>query len=349
MVNVSLQPKHGRFEDLVLDTKDGVLVATDRSWSIDDLRLGFQFSCEIAWEIKNGKRGRILRDPVYTGMTPQFWRSCDAVCGREDWKLWGLSTCGKGDPMQIMHVAWHRRRAFATSSSEAGLMDGKALLDLCGDAREAGVARSSFARMGQARVCAISGRRARAAMEQTSELDHRVAHGKRVAEAQTSVLDLEGVVRCIRDADARAPRARDGRISGFAGAGERRPIYHAAKSTREATAQTRADLLAPAMDRVADRLPLGRVLETTLASACVATTTAARDRATRRSRAFASGPSRHRRPRAARSGTTCIAMSKLAIADRAERAVRFAKLGRDPQPIDAGSYDIVLEPARLPS
>jgi TldD protein len=105
MVNVSLQPRQGRFEDLVADTKDGVLVATDRSWSIDDLRLGFQFSCEIAWEIKNGKRGRILRDPVYTGMTPSFWRSCDAVCGQEDWKLWGLSTCGKGDPMQIMHVA----------------------------------------------------------------------------------------------------------------------------------------------------------------------------------------------------------------------------------------------------
>lgn len=105
MVNVSLQPKSGRFEDLIADTKDGILVATDRSWSIDDLRLGFQFSCEIAWEIKNGKRTRILRDPVYTGMTPKFWRSCDAVCGKEDWKLWGLSTCGKGDPMQIMHVA----------------------------------------------------------------------------------------------------------------------------------------------------------------------------------------------------------------------------------------------------
>ena len=57
------------------------LVATDKSWSIDDLRLNFQFSCEIAWEIKRGKRTRILRDPFYTGITPHFWRSCDAVCG----------------------------------------------------------------------------------------------------------------------------------------------------------------------------------------------------------------------------------------------------------------------------
>jgi len=105
MVNVSIEPKTGRFDDLIADTKDGILVATDRSWSIDDLRLGFQFSCEIAWEIKNGKRTRILRDPVYTGTTPAFWRSCDAICGREDWNLWGLATCGKGDPMQLMQVA----------------------------------------------------------------------------------------------------------------------------------------------------------------------------------------------------------------------------------------------------
>lgn len=105
MVNVSILPKKGSLDELIADTKDGILVATDRSWSIDDLRLGFQFSCEIAWEIKNGKKTRMFRDPVYTATTPAFWRSCDAVCGPEDWKLWGLSTCGKGDPMQIMHVA----------------------------------------------------------------------------------------------------------------------------------------------------------------------------------------------------------------------------------------------------
>jgi TldD protein len=104
MVNVSLEPGRGSLEDLVADTKDGVLVATDRSWSIDDLRLNFHFACEIAWEIKNGKRTRILRDPLYTGITPRFWGSCDAVCGPEEWKLWGIATCGKGDPMQTMPV-----------------------------------------------------------------------------------------------------------------------------------------------------------------------------------------------------------------------------------------------------
>jgi TldD protein len=105
MVNVSLEPgSAGTLEDLVADTDDGVLVATDRSWSIDDLRLNFQFSCEIAWEIKHGKRMRIFRDPFYTGITPRFWGACDAICSPSDWRLWGIATCGKGDPMQSMHV-----------------------------------------------------------------------------------------------------------------------------------------------------------------------------------------------------------------------------------------------------
>jgi TldD protein len=105
MVNVSLEPgSAGTLEDLVASTDDGLLVATDKSWSIDDLRLNFQFSCEIAWEIRHGKRTRILRDPFYTGITPRFWGSCDAICDARDWRLWGVTTCGKGDPMQLMHV-----------------------------------------------------------------------------------------------------------------------------------------------------------------------------------------------------------------------------------------------------
>jgi TldD protein len=104
MVNVSIEPRTGTLDELIADTKDGVFMAIDKSWSIDDLRLNFQFSCEIAWEIKNGKRTRMLRDPRYTGLTHEFWRSCDAVCGASEWQLFGVSTCGKGDPMQIMQV-----------------------------------------------------------------------------------------------------------------------------------------------------------------------------------------------------------------------------------------------------
>lgn len=105
MINVSLQPKSGTLDELIADTKDGLLLDTNQSWSIDDLRLNFQFSCEVAWEIKHGKRTRLLRDARYTGVTPEFWRSCDAICGSEESRIWGLMLCGKGDPMQTMQVA----------------------------------------------------------------------------------------------------------------------------------------------------------------------------------------------------------------------------------------------------
>jgi TldD protein len=107
MINVNLEPGEDdlRLDDLVADTSDGILVATNKSWSIDDLRLNFQFGCEIAWEIKHGKRVRMLKNPVYTGITPQFWNSCDAICGRSEWRIWGLPNCGKGEPPQTMHVA----------------------------------------------------------------------------------------------------------------------------------------------------------------------------------------------------------------------------------------------------
>lgn len=100
MNNVSLQPKKGRLEDLIADTKRGIYMETNRSWSIDQLRYNFQFGCELAWEIKDGKKVRMLKNPTYQGMTPEFWNSCDAVCGPEEWILWGTPNCGKGQPGQ---------------------------------------------------------------------------------------------------------------------------------------------------------------------------------------------------------------------------------------------------------
>jgi TldD protein len=106
MVNVSLEPAPGgpSLEELVADTDDGVLFGSNRSWSIDDLRLNFQFGCEIAWEVKRGRRTRVLRNPVYTGSTPRFWSGCDTVGGPDAFRMWGFLSCGKGDPMQLMAV-----------------------------------------------------------------------------------------------------------------------------------------------------------------------------------------------------------------------------------------------------
>lgn len=104
MTNVNLLPGRGTAEDIIADTKDGVYVDSNKSWSIDQRRLNFQFGCEVAWEIKNGKRTRMLKNPVYTGITPEFWGSCDAVAGQDDWHIWGIPSCGKGEPGQAAHV-----------------------------------------------------------------------------------------------------------------------------------------------------------------------------------------------------------------------------------------------------
>jgi TldD protein len=105
MTNINLEPGSTPLADMIADTRRGIFVETNKSWSIDDLRLNFQFGCEVAYEIENGRLGRLLRNPLYTGSTPEFWRSCDAVGDRASWQIWGLPNCGKGDPMQSMRVA----------------------------------------------------------------------------------------------------------------------------------------------------------------------------------------------------------------------------------------------------
>jgi TldD protein len=102
MTNISLNPGKWGFEDLIADTDDGILMETNRSWSIDDRRYQFQFSTELGWEIKGGKKTRMLKNPSYSGITTEFWNSCDAICSRNHWTLWGTPNCGKGQPMQTM-------------------------------------------------------------------------------------------------------------------------------------------------------------------------------------------------------------------------------------------------------
>jgi len=100
MTNVSLLPGEQTLDE-VFDT-DGIYMETNRSWSIDDKRYNFQFGCEIAWEIKGGRRVRMLKNPSYSGISTEFWNACDAIAGREHWTLWGVPNCGKGQPEQVM-------------------------------------------------------------------------------------------------------------------------------------------------------------------------------------------------------------------------------------------------------
>lgn len=104
MTNINLEPGEHTFERLIGEVEDGVYMQTNKSWSIDDKRLNFQFGCEIAWEIKNGRLGRMLKNPTYTGITPEFWANCDAIGDPSQWQIWGTPNCGKGQPGQTAHV-----------------------------------------------------------------------------------------------------------------------------------------------------------------------------------------------------------------------------------------------------
>jgi len=100
MTNVSLLPGPHTL-DQVFDT-DGIYMETNRSWSIDDKRYQFQFGCEIGWEVRGGRKVRMLKNPTYSGITTGFWNSCAAIANREHWTLWGVPNCGKGQPEQVM-------------------------------------------------------------------------------------------------------------------------------------------------------------------------------------------------------------------------------------------------------
>ncbi len=104
MTNINLLPGTWDVDALVADTDDGIWMETNRSWSIDDRRLNFQFGTEMAWEIKGGKKTRMLKNAIYSGMTPQFWGSCDAVGNEKSWIVWGTPNCGKGQPPQVAHT-----------------------------------------------------------------------------------------------------------------------------------------------------------------------------------------------------------------------------------------------------
>ncbi len=106
MTNVSIEPGDaGTLADLLADTGDGLYLDTNRSWSIDDRRLHFQFATEVAREIRGGELGRLLRNASYAGVTPRFWSGLDAVCSAGEWRLWGVGNCGKGEPGQVMRVS----------------------------------------------------------------------------------------------------------------------------------------------------------------------------------------------------------------------------------------------------
>jgi len=105
MTSINLEPGDKTFDELIKGIDHGILMGTNKSWSIDQNRLNFQFGTEIGWEIKNGKIQEMVKNPTYTGITYEFWRKCDGIASKDFWHVWGVPNCGKGEPMQVMQVS----------------------------------------------------------------------------------------------------------------------------------------------------------------------------------------------------------------------------------------------------
>jgi TldD protein len=104
MTNVSLEPGETDLEEMIASTDDGIFMDMNRSLSIDDQRLSFSFGCEIGWEIKRGRLGRLLKDCSFRGITPRFWAKCDVVANQSSYRLYGIPSCNKGEPLQVAHI-----------------------------------------------------------------------------------------------------------------------------------------------------------------------------------------------------------------------------------------------------
>ncbi|MFS4459577.1 TldD/PmbA family protein [Bdellovibrio sp. HCB2-146] len=102
MANINLEPGKSRLEEMIASTERGIFMQANKSWSIDDYRNKFQFGCEYAQLIENGKLTKVLKNPNYRGTTVKFWNSLKAVS--EARQTWGSPYCGKGEPNQVIRV-----------------------------------------------------------------------------------------------------------------------------------------------------------------------------------------------------------------------------------------------------
>jgi predicted Zn-dependent protease len=104
MANLNVEPGQSSFEDIVAGVEHGILMTTNCSWSIDDSRNKFQFGCEKAQIIENGKLGAIVKNANYRGVSATFWRSLSAVGDASTVEVLGTPFCGKGEPNQVIRV-----------------------------------------------------------------------------------------------------------------------------------------------------------------------------------------------------------------------------------------------------
>ncbi|MFP6871820.1 MAG: metallopeptidase TldD-related protein, partial [Nitrospinota bacterium] len=104
MGNINIDPGDSSFDEIISSVERGIFMKTNRSWSIDDSRLKFQFGCEWARLIENGNWAGVVKNPNYRGVTPEFWQSLKMVGDADTFEVLGTPNCGKGEPNQMIRV-----------------------------------------------------------------------------------------------------------------------------------------------------------------------------------------------------------------------------------------------------
>ena len=104
MANLNVEPGDSSFDDIISNTKRGVYMETNRSWSIDDYRNKFQFGAEYGKLIENGKFTKTVKNPNYRGISNPFWNSLSMVGNKKSFGVYGTPNCGKGEPNQVIRV-----------------------------------------------------------------------------------------------------------------------------------------------------------------------------------------------------------------------------------------------------
>ena len=104
MANLNIEPGDQSLEQMIGGIESGILMATNRSWSIDDARNKFQFGCEWGQLIEDGELKGVVKNPNYRGISDQFWRNLSAVGDASTFKVLGTPNCGKGEPNQVIRV-----------------------------------------------------------------------------------------------------------------------------------------------------------------------------------------------------------------------------------------------------
>jgi TldD protein len=98
----AIAPGKSNPKKIISDVEHGYYAVGHRIPSISESRENFQIAPRLIYEIKNGEIGQVYRNGRITYDSKSFFMSIDAL--GNDFKIFPIPNCGKGQPMQAKQV-----------------------------------------------------------------------------------------------------------------------------------------------------------------------------------------------------------------------------------------------------